>query len=358
MNLTRNLELELHHSHQNPQHNVAELFGKHLHSYEAEDQNMLITSLYALSGGLSVLFNGHMIILYLRFPKLQQIISPVLLKLFVFCMIMGFVNGVFVNIFLHLLYSIPTWWCIFSQFSVRFFNDYFLLLIPILTIERYLTICYPYISKQKLQRFTLISTLMSTIIVALIVLFPYARFLEPMNNETTAHQEHGQHSDDWHYHQAISCDNTLNISNLYAPIMELILQTVCVIVVITVYFKTFYIAKQRLAMFSVLTTVKKERLRRGAMCIMLITGTFLLLTLPKGLLFEIASLCDNAWLDRATCAPLTNNLLHIFAIVSSFASFIAPVQFTLLNPKLRKCLLKLYRQENGKNPSRLSSLSS
>lgn len=327
--------------------------GRHFHIFGADEHSVLVTTLYATCGLASVIFNGHMFILYLRYPKLKQTVSPALSVLFVFCLVKGVVNGVFLNILINRLHDIPIWFCIVAQLTIRFCNDFFLLLIPILAIERYISIHCPYLPRYKLVRFTNISSILSAVFVAITGLLPYATFFP---STLLFDRKTHQHASDLRYHQAISCDNKLN-SFAYTPLIEIILQIGCVLTVSIVYLKMFLIAKERLKMFSAMTEVRKEKMKRAAKCIVIVTSTFLVLTLPEGILLQLASLCNNDSMSEQACAPLTNSLLHGFSIVATSASFIAPVIFTTMNPKLRKGLTFFHKRPLTVAPIIRSSLS-
>lgn len=314
------------------------LDGKHFHVFETDEENELVTALYAFCGFASVVFNLNMVLVYLRFPKAKRQVSPALMVLFMLCMLKGVANGVFLNILLNALYTVPPWLCVLSQLMIRFCNDYVLLLIPILAIERYMAIVYPYLSQKKLEKYSCISCAVSVAVVCLTGLFPYATFLP---NSDYYDLKLLQLDAELKYHEAISCDGKLN-SFPYTPVVELVLQCCCVITVIAVYLRMLFIAKERFNKVSSVTTARKMRIRRAAISVFIVSNMFLVLTLPEGILLQISSLCDNARLHVSGCAPLTNSLLHAFSIVSTSASFVVPLIFTILSPKLCRCIILFY----------------
>lgn len=312
------------------------------HSDETlQARDLIVNLLFGLAGLVCVMFNGFMLVLYYRDIRLRRHISYMMLQLFIFCMIHGLVIGLVFVLNRVLRYTMPSWWCVAGNLIIAFFDDYILVLLPLLAVERYLSIQYPFLSKKKAKRWTLIATVTSICFIAIIALLPQAPFLGvPQRVETLPHHpvilEHRQR-----YFEAIACWGNLNRLNVASPIILLVLQIFCLTTVVGIYLRMYHIAKERLTRFSSMTTTKQRKMKRAAISVMLVALVFFLMTMPYGVLLQVVELCYVGYFDMEACRYSSMNLKFAFGLLAYFGNFFAPLMFTLFNPKIRCRLLTL-----------------
>lgn len=142
----------------------------HLENTEAKALRRLLYYIFhGIVGLLIVLFNGIVIFAYARREKIRQNISIVMMNMFIFCFIHGFIVGIVWPLQRVYRYSMGDTLCVLSTLLMDFADNYILILLPVLSIERLITVRYPHLSKRKHRLFSVIS-----IIIALLVTVCYA----------------------------------------------------------------------------------------------------------------------------------------------------------------------------------------
>ena len=310
------------------------------HSEQAQiTRDLVINLLFGFAGLVCVLFNGFMLILYAKDCNLRRHISYMMLQLFIFCMIHGLVIGVVFVLNRVLRYTMPPWWCVAGNLLIAFFDDYILVLLPLLAIERYLSIKYPFLSKRKAKRWTIGSTIFSILFIAIVALLPQAPFLGvPKRVETLPHHPEILRERQ-RYFEAIACWGNLNKLNVASPVILLILQIFCMTTVVGIYLRMYYIAKERLTRFSSMTATKQRKMKRAAISVMLVALVFFLMTMPYGVLLQVVELCYVGYFDMEACRYSSMNLKFAFGFLAYMGNFFAPLLFTLFNPKVRRRLI-------------------
>lgn len=327
-----------------------DLTTRSFHSDEAQEtRDLVVNLLFGFAGLVCVIFNGFMLILYAKDANLRRHISYMMLQLFIFCMIHGLVIGVVFVLNRVLRYTMPPWWCVVGNLLIAFFDDYILVLLPLLTIERYLSIKYPFLSKRKAKRWTIGATIFSSCFIGIVALLPQAPFLGvPQRVETLPHHPEIL-KERQRYFEAIACWGNLNKLNVASPVILLILQIFCLTTVVGIYLRMFYIAKERLTRFSSMTAAKQKKMKRAATSVMLVALVFFLMTMPYGVLLQVVELCYVGYFDMEACRYSSMNLKFAFGFLAYLGNFFAPLLFTVFNPKVRRKLIRSlhFHDSNG-----------
>lgn len=148
--------------------------------------------MHGIVGILIVLFNGFIIFAYSRREKIRRNISMVMMNMFIFCFIHGFIVGIVYPLQRVYRYSMGDSLCIVSTLLMDFADNYILILLPVLSIERLLTVKYPNLSKKKHQLWSVVSIVIALFVTACYAWLPLVPALNiPMANKIS-HDNQGE----------------------------------------------------------------------------------------------------------------------------------------------------------------------
>lgn len=307
------------------------------HSEEAEETVELIVNVfYGIVGVVGCSFNALMVMLYRTHPRLRKHISFLMLQLFIFCMFQGFVTAVINVIHRELRYDMESWWCAIGYMIIEFFDDFVLVLLALLVIERYIMIKLPLLPSKRVKRWSRIALVVAVFSTAAICLLPFAPFLN-IPERFEAHIPNPMLQEKFKkIHDADHCYGALNKTNIASPIITIILEVTCVSTLVGLYVRMYFIVRDRVKRFSSMTQAKETKLKRAAMSVMLVACVFFITILPYGLILQLRVLCNKQdYSNMESCHYISQNLMHAFGILAHVATFVAPLIFTLFNPKLR-----------------------
>lgn len=151
--------------------------------------------LHGIVGLLTVLFNGVVIYAYGRSEKVRQKITVVMMNMFVFCLIHGFIVGIVYPLQRVYRYSMGDTWCIITTLLMDFADNYILVLLPVLAIERLITVIYPHMSRRKHLLYSVVSIVTALLVTVCYAWLPLIPALDiPMADKIT-HQNQGECED-------------------------------------------------------------------------------------------------------------------------------------------------------------------
>ena len=309
-----------------------------------QTRDMLVNITSSIIGVLAILFNGFMIACLYLFAqrRTRKHITFMMVQMFFFCMLSGFVNTFGFSLFLrHLRYDIPTWWCVINSMVIYFFDGYILLMLPLLVIERFLSIKYPYITNRKLRIYCAAGSAVSVLVVGAAYLLPRAEFMQ--TPEKTFHfgttMEKLKSSSK--FYRAFSCQLNLRMFNMVSPAILLILDVFCLLTVVGLYIRMYCIAKTRATQFSSMTQTQQKRMKRAAINVLLVSVVFCITTIPYGLITSIRSMCKTGHKLPGICGGEALNLWFTFKLMANLSNFLAPLLFTIFSPPLRTMIRQL-----------------
>ena len=315
---------------------------------EKNSQQMRRTIYYIMHGIvglLVVLFNGFVLLAYLKRKKLRRSISTVMLNMFVFCFLHGFIVGIIYPLQRVYRYTMSEEACVITTLVMDYCDNYILILLPVLAIERLILIKYPNIDPKKVKTWSICSMICVCLITVCYAWLPLIPQLEvPRGNFVTSENKQRQNEIN-HFYRVYTCQYKINKKNYLEPIFRLATGTICVIVVIGVYLWMFVMLKMRLSLYSNLAHSKKQQLRKAALYVLAVALTFIFSFMPYGISWQIRQYCSVNTSDKQSsiCNGVTLELRFVFSIVAHFGNFLAPFMFTVLSPHLRKSLVAFVR---------------
>lgn len=318
---------------------AVELTTRSFNSEQArETKDHVVNVLFGVTGLAVFLFNGLMVLLYIKVLKIRRIITFMMMQLFIFCMIHGLVVGVIFTVHRAARYVMPKGWCVIGDLIMLFMDTYILALLPLLAIERLVILKEPYHSVRQRRKWSIIATvtiIFVTMMLAWIPIIPQLGIPQQVVVKTSIPSEVARRE---RFQKYFNCQGLINKQNIVTPIILLIQQIVCVAVVVGIYLHMFYISKSRMAKFSRMTAKRRKSLRRATTSVMLVAIVFIVTTIPFGITYQVRTLCDTGHIDKQLCAHITLNMRFGFGIVTHLGDLFAPMLFALFNPKIRKML--------------------
>jgi len=276
-------------------------------------------------GIAAVIFNSIIFVLLTKKPALKHHVSIMLLQLFIFCFIHGIVMGIIrpiQNVFCH---EMPTSICVINSLTMSFLDNYFLALMPLLSIERLIAVKKPLLNPNSMKAWTVGMTGFAIVFTAIYTWLPLlaGSFGNP------------RLTDDYSMKLDRGCTCNGHIADIphVQSVLILIVQLVSVTVVIGAYICMYRIARARLRRFS---AHPRRRLSKAALSVMLIITLFLITSLPYGVVVQIRSLC-HAGVETVSphlCDGVTSELQHGFNALAHLSSGLAPLLFSCLNPRI------------------------
>lgn len=329
----------------------------YLHSEEVELRAGLIFNiLYITVGLIGCSFNAFMVTLYFTRRQLQKHISFLMLQLFIFCMFQGFVTAVINVLQRELRYTIQPWWCAIGHIIIEFFDDFVLVLLIMLVVERYALIQYPLLrlKPQKINLCSKIALVVGACLTAGVCLLPFAPSLNIPERFEAHIRNPALQKKLLMVHDAEHCHGLINKTNIASPIITIILEAVSVLTVLILYLRMYVIARNRLSRFGQRTRATKLKLKRAAISIMVVAAIFFITVLPYGLILQLRALCNiRDYQTLEQCHYISHNLTHGFSVLAHLATFLAPLMFTAFSPNIRHLVLLALLCQKKDNPTRL-----
>ena len=167
--------------------------------YESRDAKALRRAIYytmhGIVGLLIVLFNGFVILAYAKREKLRRLISMVMMNLYIFCFVHGLIVGIVWPLQRVYRYSMGDELCIITTLVMDFADNYILVLLPVLAIERFIHVKYPHVSKKKMRVWSIISVVAALLVTVCYAWLPLIPDLEIPMAEQLSHDNAGRLAD-------------------------------------------------------------------------------------------------------------------------------------------------------------------
>lgn len=318
-------------------------------NYQVAD-NTAVNLSFGVTGLICFTFNLIMLVLYVRDKRLRKHISFMLLQMFIFCMLQGIVTGLVFPLYRYLRMTQAHWWCVTGRLVVAFFDSYLLILVPLLVIERYISIKSPYLSRTASLKWSIIATVVGIAFILLAVVMPFAPLQENLRS--------GGFSDSNHSAQQqkilnkLTCNGDIDRFNAVSPTVMLILDIICVIVVITAYARMYCIAKNGTYEYNSVHSKKKDKLRKSAIIVLLVSVIFIITTIPYGIILSLWTLCDSGislFDHMETCFHTNLKIKFAFGVLAAMGGFFAPLVFTMINTRVRQAVRRAICCDDSNN---------
>lgn len=148
--------------------------------------------LHGIVGLLVAAFNGLVIIAYVKHKNLRRHISMVMMNVFVFCFIHGLIVGIVYPLQRVYRYQMSSQICIFTTLLMDFADNYILILLPILAVERFIHLRYPNISNRKIKVWSIVSITAALLVTACYAWLPLVPELNIAQAGQISHDNKGQ----------------------------------------------------------------------------------------------------------------------------------------------------------------------
>lgn len=168
-------------------------------------------TVHGLVGLLIVLFNGFVIVAYARREKLRRQITMVMMNLYVFCFIHGLIVGIIYPLQRVYRYDMSSDMCIFTTLVMDFADNYILVLLPVLAVERLIHLKYANISKKKVKIWSSISIAAALLVTLCYAWLPLIPALEIPMATQISHNNAGKR-----VHSSVLCSVFISAINCYA----------------------------------------------------------------------------------------------------------------------------------------------
>lgn len=164
--------------------------------YESRDAKAIRRLIYYIMHGMVglsiVLFNGLVIAAYARREKLRRLISAVMMNMYIFCFIHGLIVGIVWPLQRVYRYDMNEELCIITTLVMDFADNYILVLLPVLAIERLIHLKYPNLSKRKLRVWSVTSILAALLVTVCYAWLPLIPDLEVPVARQLSHDNAGE----------------------------------------------------------------------------------------------------------------------------------------------------------------------
>lgn len=294
-------------------------------------------TLHGIVGLITSLFNGLVILVYVKRLKIRKHISFVMLSMYIFCFIHGLIVGTIYPLQRLYRYKMHAHWCVFTTLVMDFCDKFILLLLPVLAVERLIHLKFPFISKRKANLWASCSIAGLLIFAMLYAWLPLVPSLDVPKETEVFSKNHERQNYLENFYLHYSCHGLINKKNYLEPIFTILVGFLCVTVVLASYIWMFMIAKARLNALSNVTVSKRRRLKRAALSVMYVALTFIITVLPLGIVIQVAAFCDadNSIKNNSFCTNITLELRFVFSVFAHLGNLLAPMLFALLNPNIR-----------------------
>lgn len=296
--------------------------------------------LHGLVGLITSLFNGLVILVYFRKPKIRKHISLVMLNMFVFCFLHGLIVGIVYPMQRIYRYAMHPDVCVVTTLLMDLADKYIVLLLPVLAVERFLLVKCSFIGSTK-TRIWAVCSLVGLFVLAL--LFSWLPLVPQLGVPEGKHWQ-SNNTDRQKYlirfYKHYTCHGKLNKKNVLDPLVTLLVAIFCVLVVVIVYVWMCLIARSRLNAFARMTAKKRKRLTKAVISVMFVVLTFITTMLPYGIVVQIAAFCDadTSLRQHSYCNGITLELRFVCSIFAHLGNLLAPMLFAFLNPYIRRTI--------------------
>lgn len=302
-----------------------------------EARRTVYYTLHGIVGFCTIVCNGTLLLLYYKRHKVRKHISFIMLNVFISCFIHGWLVGIMYPLQRVYRYVMLDWICVITTLVMDLADRHILLLLPVLAIERLILVKFPFMRKKRTK---FMATCASVGVLIFAMLYTWLPLIPQLDVPTTPYLHSTnparQQQIDTFY-KMYTCHGKLNKKNNLEPVFTLLVSCLCVIVVIGIYAKMFFIAKARFARFPAISQKKKRKLKKAAITVMLVSLIFIFTLLPYGILLPTISICgaDVSRRRNSFCNGITLELRFIFSFVAHLGNLIAPLLFALLSPNIR-----------------------
>lgn len=295
--------------------------------------------LHGLVGLITCLFNGLLILAYLKRVKIRKHVSLVMLSLFLFCFFHGLVVGLVYPLQRVFRYKMHPILCVISTLAMDFADEYIVFLLPALAVERLIFLKFPFVDRKTMRNRSaclLIGLVMFSMVYTWLPLVPNlalkGQYIFSNNTQRQRYLDR--------FYRYYTCDNKLNRKNTSEPILTLMAGLTSVFIIIISYIWMLLIARKRFNTFSSMTAKKKTRLKKAAIVVMVVALTFIFTMLPYGIVIQIATSCDTNTSSRenSLCNGITLELRFVFSILAHLGNIIGPMMFAFLSPNIRQSI--------------------
>ncbi|KAF6020185.1 hypothetical protein EB796_021503 [Bugula neritina] len=302
--------------------------------------------LHGFVGLVTSVFNGLVILVYIRRANIRKHISLLMLSMFVFCLLHGLIVGIVYPLQRVYRYVMDEKMCVLSTLVMDLADKYVMLLLPLLAVERLIYLKCPFIDQKKVKRLAIASI---SILLVVAMLYSWLPLIPQINvpeeeyiySNNTARQEYLVR-----FYKYYTCQGKLNKKNFLEPIFTILVSSLSVIVVVGAYIWMYKIARDRLTAFASITVKKQKRLKKAAFTVFYVALTFILTMMPFGIVIQIQALCkaDTTLQNNSFCNGITLELRFCFSIIAHLGNLLAPMLFSWLSPNIRQIINAYYRQ--------------
>lgn len=305
-----------------------------------EQRRSIYYIMHGLVGLFTVIITGFILLGIILRRKIRAQVSLMMMNVIVFCFIHGWIVGIIYPLQRVYRMTMSEGACIFTTLVMDFADNYILILLPGLAIERLISIRHPHADPKKVKIWTMASMILVFVVTILISWVPLipgldvptTAFIESNNTDRTI----GINA----FYKAYTCNFKINRKNVLAPVFIISVEVVCVLTVIGVNVVTVYMMKKKLSNYASLTNERQLYLKHAWRNIMIVAAVFILTFLPYGVIYHYRDNCGTNVSDRenSLCNTITIELRFVFSILAHVGNLLAPLLFILMNKHLRKSL--------------------
>lgn len=303
---------------------------------ETYNKDVLYDVFHGIVGLSTIIVNGTFLLAYVRRPAIQKHISFMMLQTYIFCFIHGFIEAIVQPLRNYYLYQESQATCIIATLTKDYVDDYYLVLLPLLTIERLVHLRRPFIRRKKARCISIWATIIALIGTAVYAWVPLLNEVGIRRSTAALYAVDKTKQ----YTRAITCQGALNKNNWLAPIFTISLEVLSVFIIVIVYLWMYFIARTQMDKFPRMTDTRRRRLKKAAISVGLVVALFIVTDLPYGIALEIRSFCEvNSQLhEMPICSDFGLELQHAFSIVAHLGNVFAPLLFSVISTGVRKHL--------------------
>lgn len=310
-----------------------------------EQRRLIYYTLHGIVGLLMVLFNGFVLLAYCRRKKLRKQISLVMMNMFVFCFLHGFIVGIMYPLQRLYRYSMSADVCVFNTLVMDFADNYILVLLPVIAAEKLLHVKYPKCSQTNMRIWSVCSMVLAVVITVCYAWLPLIPNLNVPTDRLLTSDNSRRQEEISRFYRQYSCQYRINKKNYLEPIFTIGIELACVSAVVGTYICLFIMLKHRLATYSDFTRTRHAQLRRAGLIALTVSLTFIFTFLPYGIALQVKNICDTNTSDRSSslCNGLILELRFVFSLLAHLGNLLAPLLFAILNRNIKHSLLAFLR---------------
>lgn len=281
-------------------------------------------------GIICIAFNGTMLSLWIKMIKIRNAVKPMTLQLYIYCFIEGLTMVIVSIVILSYQNQLPPNACLTVTLFKLFFDAYLLLLLPLLLLEKYLSMKQPF-NNTRLRRLAIIGTLIALplAVLTLLPLHPDIRVRRNLEQYALTNAD-----------RELNCGGALNTYNMAHPIIILILISLCVISVAVLCYLIYGLLQQRMGTFSSMTAEKRKQMRKNTTTLVVIAIVFVLMVIPSEIEKQVIDICLANHRHYSVCKQVNLVLIIFSDMLYHLAHFVAPLLFTIYNKKLQSLVLE------------------